>query len=41
MAATLIEWLVHHCHVVNIRDNSYHTKHHAELDAALHPINVN
>ncbi len=37
MAAALIDRLVHHCHIVNIRGNSYRMKHHAELYAALHP----
>jgi DNA replication protein DnaC len=36
MAGALIDRLVHHCHIVNIRGNSYRMRHHAELDAALH-----
>jgi DNA replication protein DnaC len=35
MAAALIDRLVHHCHIVNIRGNSYRMKHHAALAAAL------
>lgn len=37
MAAALIDRLVHHCHIVNIRGNSYRMRHHAELRNALHP----
>lgn len=37
MAAALIDRLVHHCHVVNIRGNSYRMRHHAELRSALAP----
>ena len=35
MAAALIDRLVHHCHIVNIRGNSYRMKNHAELHRAL------
>lgn len=35
MATALIDRLVHHCHIVNIRGNSYRMKNHAELYAAL------
>jgi DNA replication protein DnaC len=35
MASALIDRLVHHCHIVNIRGNSYRMKNHAELSAAL------
>ena len=35
MATALIDRLVHHCHIVNIRGNSYRLKNHAELYAAL------
>jgi DNA replication protein DnaC len=35
MASALIDRLVHHCHIVNIRGNSYRMKHHAALAAAL------
>jgi DNA replication protein DnaC len=31
MATALIDRLVHHCHIVNIRGNSYRMKNHAEL----------
>ena len=37
MAAALIDRLVHHCHLVNIRGNSYRMRHHAELRSALTP----
>ena len=37
MAAALIDRLVHHCHIVNIRGNSYRMRHHAELHRALGP----
>lgn len=36
MAGALIDRLVHHCHIVNIRGNSYRMRQHAELDATLH-----
>lgn len=35
MATALIDRLVHHCHIVNIRGNSYRMKNHADLSAAL------
>lgn len=35
MASALIDRLVHHCHIVNIRGNSYRMKNHAALAAAL------
>lgn len=31
MAAALIDRLLHHCHLVNIRGNSFRMRHHAEL----------
>jgi DNA replication protein DnaC len=31
MAAALIDRLLHHCHLVNIRGNSSRMRHHAEL----------
>jgi len=31
MASALIDRLVHHCHIVNIRGNSYRMRHHAAL----------
>jgi len=36
MASALIDRLVHHCHIVNIRGNSYRMRQHAELYAVLH-----
>ena len=36
MAAALIDRLVHHCHIVNIRGNSFRMRHHTELSKALH-----
>jgi DNA replication protein DnaC len=35
MAAALIDRLVHHCHIVNIRGNSYRMRHHQDLHGAL------
>ncbi|HEY0995656.1 MAG TPA: ATP-binding protein [Gemmatimonadaceae bacterium] len=35
MAAALIDRLVHHCHIVNIRGNSYRLRHHQDLGRAL------
>ena len=35
MAAALIDRLVHHCHIVNIRGNSFRMRHHTELSKAL------
>ena len=35
MASALIDRLVHHCHKVNIRGNSYRMKNHAALAGAL------
>jgi DNA replication protein DnaC len=37
MAAALIDRLVHHCHLVNIRGNSYRMRQHADLRSALTP----
>ena len=37
MAGALIDRLVHHCHIVNIRGNSYRMRHHAELRSSLSP----
>jgi DNA replication protein DnaC len=37
MAGALIDRLVHHCHIVNIRGNSYRMRQHAELYAVLNP----
>jgi DNA replication protein DnaC len=36
MAAALIDRLVHHCHIVNIRGNSYRMRQHRELWQTLH-----
>jgi len=35
MAAALIDRVVHHCHLVNIRGNSYRMREHSELHRAL------
>lgn len=37
MAAALIDRLVHHCHIINIRGNSYRMRHHAEIRQTLYP----
>lgn len=37
MASALIDRLVHHCHIINIRGNSYRMRHHTELRQALSP----
>jgi DNA replication protein DnaC len=31
MAAALIDRLLHHCHIINIRGNSYRMRHHTDL----------
>ena len=36
MAAALIDRLVHHCHLVTIRGNSYRMRQHTELWQTLH-----
>jgi DNA replication protein DnaC len=36
MAAALVDRLVHHCHIVNIRGESYRLRHHADLARRLH-----
>lgn len=36
MAAALIDRLLHHCHIVNIRGNSYRMRAHSELWRSLH-----
>jgi hypothetical protein len=36
MAAALIDRLVHHCHLVTIRGNSYRLRQHTELWQTLH-----
>ncbi len=38
MAAALLDRLLHRCHIVNIRGNSYRTRRHAELSKAIHPL---
>ncbi len=35
MAAALIDRILHHCHIVNIRGNSYRMRHHTDLWQAL------
>jgi DNA replication protein DnaC len=37
MAAALIDRLVHHCHIVTVRGNSYRMRQHTELWQALQP----
>jgi DNA replication protein DnaC len=37
MAAALIDRLVHHCHIVNIRGNSYRMRQHEDLWQSLQP----
>jgi DNA replication protein DnaC len=37
MAAALIDRLLHHCHIVSIRGNSYRMRQHSDLYRALHP----
>ena len=37
MAAALIDRLLHHCHIVNVRGNSYRMRRHSELWQQLHP----
>jgi DNA replication protein DnaC len=37
MAAALIDRLLHHCHIVAIRGNSYRMRHHTDLFGALTP----
>jgi DNA replication protein DnaC len=37
MAAALIDRVLHHCHLVNIRGNSYRMRAHTELYRALQP----
>lgn len=38
MAAALIDRLLHHCHIVNIRGNSYRMRHHTELSKTQPPV---
>ncbi len=37
MAAALLDRLLHQCHIVNIRGNSYRIRHHVELARTIHP----
>ncbi|MDE0604630.1 MAG: ATP-binding protein [bacterium] len=37
MAAALLDRLLHRCHIVNIRGNSYRMRRNAELSKAIHP----
>lgn len=38
MAAALIDRLLHHCHIVNIRGNSFRMRQHTELWKQLHQL---
>lgn len=38
MAAALLDRLLHRCHIVNIRGNSYRMRRHAELSKAIRPV---
>jgi DNA replication protein DnaC len=38
MAAALIDRVLHHCHLVNIRGNSYRMREHADLWQSLAPV---
>ena len=33
-----LDRLLHRCHIVNIRGNSYRMRRHAELSKAIHPL---
>ena len=37
MAAALLDRLLHRCHIVNIRGNSFRMRRHMELSKAIHP----
>ena len=37
MAAALLDRLLHRCHIVNIRGNSYRIRGHRELSKTIHP----
>ncbi len=37
MAAALLDRLLHHCHIVNIRGNSYRMRRRTELSKTIHP----
>ncbi len=36
MAAALIDRLLHHCHIINIRGNSFRMRHHSDIWKQLH-----
>ena len=36
-ASTVLDWLLHRCHIVNIRGNSFRMRRHMELSKAIHP----
>ena len=36
MATALIDRLLHHCHIINIRGNSFRMRKHSEFWQALH-----
>ena len=38
MAAALLDRLLHRCHIVNIRGNSYRMRRHADLSKVIHPL---
>ena len=38
MAAALLDRLLHRCHIINIRGNSYRMRRHADLSKAIHPL---
>ncbi len=38
MAAALLDRLLHRCHIVNIRGNSFRMRRHMELSKAIHPM---
>lgn len=40
MAAALIDRILHHCHIVNIRGNSYRMRHHQDLERSLYQSNL-
>ena len=37
MAAALLDRLLHRCHIVNIRGNSFRMRRHMELSKTIHP----
>jgi hypothetical protein len=38
MAAVMVDLVMHHCHIANIRGNSYRMRHHAAVPATLRPL---